>query len=99
MMIYSTHTWDFLQALESASPASARHQPHPLITFTQTIIYEETKIPEKRSSFQQMVWYCLGLHTQNPKLREVELEPSTKRVSDKTNRLRTGRKNTTENKS
>ena len=37
-------------------------------------------------------------HTQNPGLREVELEPSTKRSSDKINRLRPRRKNTTENK-
>ena len=31
MMIYSTYTWDLVQALESASPAPARHQPHLLI--------------------------------------------------------------------
>ena len=43
--------------------------------------------------------YCLGLHTQNPGLREVDLEPSPKRSSDKINRLRPRRKNTTENKS
>ena len=33
---------------------------------------------------------------QNPGLREVDLEPSPKRGSDKINRLRPGRKNTTE---
>ena len=29
--------------------------------------------------------YCLGLHTQNPRLREADLEPSPKRPSDKIN--------------
>ena len=43
--------------------------------------------------------YCLGLCTQRPGLREVDLEPSPKRVSDKINRLRPRRKNRTENKS
>ena len=36
-----------------------------------------------RSSSQQIVSYCLGLRTQNPGLREVDLEPSPKRDSDK----------------
>ena len=35
------------------------------------------------SNFQQIVSYCLGLRTQNPGLREVDLEPSLKRGSDK----------------
>ena len=57
------------------------------------------KISEKRSSSQQMVWYCFRLHTQNPGLKEeLELEPSPKKGSDKTNRLSPTRKNTTENK-
>ena len=38
-----------------------------------------------RSNFQQIVLYCLGLHTQNPGLREVDLEPNPKRISDKIN--------------
>ena len=38
-----------------------------------------------------MVWYCLGLHTQNQGLREVDLEPSPKRCSDKINWLKQGR--------
>ena len=38
-----------------------------------------------------MVSYCLGLHTQNLRLREVDLEPSPKRGSDKINMLKQGR--------
>ena len=34
-----------------------------------------------RSNFQQIVSYCLGLLTQNPGLREVDLEASPKRGS------------------
>ena len=43
--------------------------------------------------------YCLGLRTQNPGLREVHLEPSPKRGSDKINMLKQGRKTTEGNKS
>ena len=46
-----------------------------------------------RSNFQQMVSYCLGLHIQNPGLREAELEPSPKRGSDKIN-MQKQRRNT-----
>ena len=52
-----------------------------------------------RFNFQQLVSYCFGLHTQNPKLREVYLEPSPKRGSDKINMLKEGRKTAEENKS
>ena len=45
-----------------------------------------------RSNFQQIVSYCLGLRTQNPGLREVDLEPSPKRGSDKINMEIQGRK-------
>ena len=45
-----------------------------------------------RSNFQQIVLYCLGLHTQNLGLREVDLEPSPKRGSDKINMQTQGRK-------
>ena len=69
----------------------ARHQPHLLIPSAQTINQEKTKNPEMRSNFQQVVSYCLGLHTQNPGLREVDLEPSPKRGSDKINMQKLGR--------
>ena len=52
---------------------------------------EKTKNPEMRSNFQQIVVYCLGLHTENPGLREVDLEPSPKRGSDKINMHKQGR--------
>ena len=44
-----------------------------------------------RSNFQRIVLYCLGLHTQNPGLREVDLEPSPKGGSDKINMQKQGR--------
>ena len=52
-----------------------------------------------RFNSQQIVLYCLGLHTQNPGLREVDLELSPKRGSDKINMLKQGRKIAEENKS
>ena len=44
-----------------------------------------------RSSFQKILSYCLGLHTQNPVLREVDFEPSPKRGSGKINMQKQGR--------
>ena len=44
-----------------------------------------------RLNFQQIESYCLGLRTQNPGLRELDLEPSSKRGSDKINMHKQGR--------
>ena len=44
-----------------------------------------------KSNSQQIGSYCLGLCTQNPGLREVDLEPSPKRGSDNINMLQQGR--------
>ena len=76
----------------------ARHQLHPLTPSAHTNTQEETKNPGKRSNSQQIVSNCLGLRAQNPGLREVDLEPSPKRCSDKINRLRPTRKKKTEKK-
>ena len=70
---------------------AARHQPHLLIPSALTINQEKTENPEMRSNFQQIVSYCLGLHTLNPGLKEVDLEPSPKRGSDKINMRVQGR--------
>ena len=87
-MKYSTYTWDLVLAIESASPAS-RKTP---VTFNDSIRpkdnQKKAKNPEMRFSSQQIVSYCLGLHIQNPGLREVDLEPSSKRGSDKINMLK-----------
>ena len=99
MMLYSIHTWDLVRPFTQHPLPPARHQPYPLTPTAQTIIEEETKNPEKRSNSQQIISYCFGLCAQNPGLREVHLKPSPKRGSDKINRLRQGRKNTTENSS
>ena len=69
----------------------ARHQPHLLILSPKTINQERTKNPEMRPNFQQIVLYCLGLHTQNSGLKRVNLEPSPKRGSDKINMQKQGR--------
>ena len=86
MVKYSTYTWDLVWTLASASPA--RHEPHLLIPSAQTINQKKKKNPEMRFNSQQIVSYCLGLRTQNPGLREVDLEPSPKRGSDKINMLK-----------
>ena len=88
MMKYSTYTWNLVQAIESDPLPPARHQPHLLIPSAQTINQKKTKNPEIRFNSIQIVSYCLGLRTQNPVLREVDLEPSLKRGSDKINMLK-----------
>ena len=44
-----------------------------------------------RFNSQQFVLFCLGLRTQNPGIREVDLEPRSKRGFDKINMLKQGR--------
>ena len=77
----------------------ARHQPLLLISSAQTINHKKAKNPEIRFNSQQITSYCLGLGTQNPGLKEVDLDPGPKRGSDKTNMLKEGRKTAEENKS
>ena len=55
---------------------------------TKTISQKKAKSLEMRFNFQQIVLYCLGVCTQNPGLREIDLEPSPKRGSDKINKLK-----------
>ena len=75
-------------ALESASPASWKTPPNLLIPSVQTNSLKKTKNPEMRFNFQQIVTYCLGICTQNPGLRKVDLAPSCKRGSKKINMLK-----------
>ena len=56
-----------------------------------TINWGKTKKPEMRSNFQQIVLYCLGLGTQNPRLREVDLKPRPKSGSGNINMQKQGR--------
>ena len=97
--VNSTHTWDLVRALESASPASCKTPATSIDSIRPNNHLEDQKNPEKRSNTQQIISYCLGLHTQNPGLREVDWEPKPERGSDKINSLRPRRKNTAENKS
>ena len=86
-MKYSTYTWDMVPALESASPASCKTPP-TLIPSGQTNSLKKTKNPEMRVNFHEIVSYCLDVCTQNPGLREVDLEPSPKRCSNKIKMLK-----------
>ena len=76
----------------------ARRQPHSLIPSAQTPNQGKAKNPEIRFNSQQIVSKRLQLCTQNPGLREVDLEPTPKQCSDKINMLKQGRKTTKENK-
>ena len=91
-MKYSTYTWDLVQALESASLAFCKTPASSIDSICPNNPHE------KRSNSQQIVSCCLDLPTQNPGLREVELEPDPIRYSEKINKLKPKRKNTTENK-
>ena len=89
MMLYSTDTWDLVWALESASPASCKTPATSIDSI------HPNNHPRRNKRFRKntkLISYCLGLCTQNPGLREVDLEPSPKRGSDKINRLRPKRK-------
>ena len=88
MIKYSTYTWDHVQTLSKHPLPPARHEPHLLIASARTINQKKAKNPEMRSNSHQIVMYCLGLHTQNPMLREVDLEPIPKRGSDEINMLK-----------
>ena len=81
-MKYSTYTWDLVGPLNQHPLPPARQQPRLLIQSAQTINQKKAKNPE------MIVSYCLGLCTQKPGLREVDLEPSPNRGSDKANMLK-----------
>ena len=85
------YTWDLVRALESASPASYKVSV-TLILSAQTINEDKIINPEMRSNFQQIVLYCLGLCSQNPGLKEDDLEPSPERGHGKINMQKQGRK-------
>ena len=94
----STYTWDLVRALQSASLASCKTPGTLIDSIRPNKKSEKIKNPEMRFKFQQILSYCLGLRTQNPGLRDVDLEPSPKRGSDKINMLKQGRKTAEENK-
>ena len=70
----------------------AKHSHIYWFHLTKTINEERTKNPEMRCNFQQIILYCLHPNKQNTGLREVHLEPSPKRGSDKINIPKQGRK-------
>ena len=98
MMRCPSYTWDVVPALESASPASCKTPVTFFDSICANINQKKAKNPEMRLNSQQTVLYCLGLPTQNQVLREVDLEPSPERGSDKINMLKSGRKTAEEYK-
>ena len=97
-MLYSTHTWDLVQALESASPASCKTPS----TSIESI--RSNNHPRRNKKSWKKIKHlinCIILpwptYTE-PGLTEVDLEFSPNRGSDKINRLRPRRKNITEHK-
>ena len=92
-MLYSAQTFEYLvRALESASPASCKTPATSIDSICPNKHPRRNrkfwKKKKKKSNFQQIILYCLGLCTENLGLREVDLEPSLNRGSDKINRLR-----------
>ena len=89
MMIYSTYTWDLVGALESASRASCKTPA----TFIDSIRPNNKPEKSKESSNEiQLPTNCIVLprptNTEpKAKIREVDLEPSPKRGSDKIDML------------
>ena len=71
----------------------ARHQPHLLIPFVQTINHEKAKNPEMRFNSHQIILYCLKIRAQIPGLRETDFESIPKRCGDRINMLKQGRNN------
>ena len=88
-MKYSSDTWDLVQDLESASPASFKI-PATFIDSIRPNKYpeNETNKPEMRLNFQQIALSCLGLRRMKLGLGKVDLEPSPKRGSYKINMLK-----------
>ena len=77
----------------------ATHQPHLLIPSAQTINQEKAQNSEMRSKSQQILLYCLRLHTKNPGIRKVDLEHSLKRGSYEIKHAETRKKHPKESKS
>ena len=88
-MKYSSDTWDLVQALESASPASFKI-PATFIDSIRPNKYpeNETNKPEMRFNFQQIALSCLVLRRMKLGLGKVDLEPSPKRGIYKINMLK-----------
>ena len=83
------HSW---QPLSQHPLPSARCLPHLLILIhPNNEPGKKTKNSKMRSCFQKIESYCLGLHTQNPDLREVDLKTSPKTGSDKIKMEKQGR--------
>ena len=87
-MKYLTYTWDMVLALQSASPASWKTTP----TFINSI--RPKKQPEKKKERRNEIQLPTNRivlpwpMSQNPGLKEVDLEPNPKRGSNKINMLK-----------
>ena len=68
----------------------ARHQLQLFAPSAQTINQEKKRIQKWDPTSKQIISYCLGLRTQNSGPREVDLEASPERGSDKINLQKQG---------
>ena len=84
----STYTWDLVRALESASRFLQDTSHIYWFHLPKQLTRKKPNKPEMRFNSQQIVPYCLGLCTQNPGLREIDLESRPKWGSDKINMLK-----------
>ena len=87
MMKKSTYNWDMVQVLQSASPASCKTPS----TFIDSIRPDNQLRKNKESKIEiQLPTNCIILpwpSTQNPGLKEVDLELSAKRGANRTRAL------------
>ena len=88
MMRYSIYIWNLVHALASAPPVSYKTLATFIVSICPNKFSEKAKNPETSFNSQQIVSCCLGLHTQNPELREVDWGPRPKRGSDMINMLK-----------
>ena len=86
--IFNLHLGYGAGALTQHPLPRPRHHQHLLIPSAQTNSLKKTKNTEMRFNFHEIVAYCFGVCTQKTGLREVDLEPSPKRGSNKINMLK-----------
>ena len=88
MIKYWTYAWDLERAIEAASSAFCKTPATFIDSIHPNTLLEKAKNPETWFNSQQILSYCLGLCTQKPRLRQVDLEPSPTRGSDMIKMLR-----------
>ena len=94
MMLYLTHIWDLVWALESASPASCKTPATSIDSIHRNNHLKRNKKSRKKIKLPtNHIVLPQPTHTEPRGKREVDFEASPKRGSDKINRLRPRGKN------